>query len=205
MRPRQASARVCVLQPTPGRAHCSRPKQKARDPRPARKAQQLRQGWAPTRPQSRQPRSRCLAGTPRPLRRVRESQARLGFHCTFIPCFTPCIPERTVFNHFRLVGSDSKDPHQHPSGSVSGVYTHENKHRASLSLADSSYLKNKLPPGARLSCSQHFGLKGNLSAAGSARGLSRMGFLCQAGGLSPELGAGRRAAAGQGCGSWGGP
>lgn len=32
MRPWQASARVCVLQPAPGRAHCSRPEEKAWGP-----------------------------------------------------------------------------------------------------------------------------------------------------------------------------
>lgn len=114
MRPWQASARMCVLQPTPGQAHCSRPEEKARGPvartegpgtrtpgphgRPG--APGLMEGPAAaagldSRPASEQTaEERRLAGTPRPLRRItgRESQARLGFHCTFIPCFTPCIP-----------------------------------------------------------------------------------------------------------------
>ena len=114
---------------------------------------------------------------------------RLGFHCTFIPCFTPCIPERTVFNPLRLVGSDSKDPHQHPSRSASGLQTRENKRRASLNRADPSYLKNKPPPGAcTASVCPAFWPQGRSECGGQGPGSKQNGLPVQSRGNLPGTG-----------------
>lgn len=83
---------------------------KTRSSRPAWKAQQLLQGWAPNRPQSKQPRGPAPGRDPPPPGEPVTQRLELGFHCTFIPCFTPCIPERTVFSPLRVVGSDSRTP-----------------------------------------------------------------------------------------------
>lgn len=98
-----------------------------------------------------------------------------------------------------MVGSDAKDPHQHPSRSASGLQTRGNKRRASRNRADPSYLKTSHRQGhAQLPCAQRFGLKDDLSAVGRARGLSRTGFLCKAGRISLELGARQEGSSGPG-------
>ena len=122
-----------------GRPGIPGPNGRPRTPRPKRKARDPAEGLGP-RGLNRRPGSCCMAGLPPGLRADSRGpgawqghptpsgesvnhRPRLGFHCTFIPCFTPCIPERTVFNHFRLVGSDSKDPTNTPHVPLQ-VHTH---------------------------------------------------------------------------------